>query len=324
MKRIFFFLLAYCSCVAAQTGDSSTLRVDTSFTVYSAAAKVQKKFPSAKLVLPDLPRGVVADENVVFDSSGSRALTLDVYYPESRSDSLYPGVILIHGGGWSSGDKSMEVPMAQQLAAHGYVAATVEYRLAPEAGFPAAVYDLKSAVRWMRANSVKYHLDTTKIAAYGCSSGGELAAFLGATGNVGKFEGSGSFLDRSSRVQAVVDVDGLLDFMNPNSTKYDTNSASPSAADNWFGGSFRTIPEKWKEASPIEYVDGGTPPMIFINSSLPHYHAGQDETILRLRNWGVYFEVHTIPDTPHPFWLFHPWFDQTLQYTVTFLDKLFK
>ena len=64
--------------------------------------------------------------------------------------------------------------------------------------------------------------------------------------------------------------------------------------------------------------------MLFVNSSLPRYHAGRDKAIEKMKKLGIYSEVHTIPDTPHPFWLFHPWFDEACGYIVTFLDKILK
>jgi len=297
---------------------------DTSYTVRSATVKMLKKFPDARLVGPELPKGVVAYTDIVFASYGSRHLRLDLFMPDSSGGGPYPGVILIHGGGWSSGSRSMLVPMAERLAARGYVTATVDYRLSGEALYPAAVYDLKAAVRWMRANAEQYRVDPSKIAAYGCSAGGELASFIGTTNGVSKFEGEGGYGEFSSEVQAIVNVDGLLDFTNANSTKYDKNPAKPSAAHRWLGDSYKDDPALWKAASPISYVSKHVPPMLLINSSMAHYHAGRDKMVHRLNTLGVYSEVDSLPGTIHTFWLFHPWFEKTLDYTSTFLDKTLK
>ena len=297
---------------------------DTSFTTYSASRKVLKHFPHARTVIPKLPPGVKSELDVVYATRGKHNLKLDIFFPSTDKTSDHPGVLLIHGGGWSSGDMTMQIPMAQQFAAHGYVAASIEYRLSPEALFPAAVYDIKTGIRWMRANAARYRLDTNRIAVYGCSSGGELAAFVGVTGDMKKFAGDGPYQDRSSTVQAIVDVDGLLDFMNDSSTVYDEDTDKPSAADKWLGGSYRSIPQTWGDASPINYIGRDTPPIEFINSSIPHYHAGREECILKLKANGVYYEVHSIPGTPHPFWLFHPWFETTLEYAISFLDSKLK
>ncbi len=323
-KKSFPMVLMMAGLLMAQVSRSADgIPRDTSYTSYSAAVKIYKKFPNVKLVLPHLQEGVVEKKNVVYTSYGARQLHLDVFAPLHK-DKAFPGVLIIHGGGWISGERSMLVPMAEQIAAHGYVTVTAEYRLGPEALYPAAVYDLKAAIRWMRANGREYGIDTNKIAVYGCSAGGELAAFLGTTNDVRKFDGEGGYLGHSSSVQVVVNVDGLLDFMSVNSTKYDNNPKKPSAAHRWFGGSYKDIPQVWKEASPITYVGKATPPIAFINSSMAHYHAGRDRMIAELKKLHIYYEVHTISGTPHTFWLFHPWFEKTLSYTLQFLDKTLK
>jgi pectinesterase len=313
------------SVAQGQQKDSTVLIPrDTSFTVYSAYGKAREQYPFISIVKPELREGVVADENGVYSKIGKRELHLDLFYPVEQKAQTYPGVILVHGGGWRSGDKSQSVPMAQWLAARGYVTAAVEYRLSTEALYPAAVHDLKAAIRWMRANAARYKINPAKIAALGCSAGGQLVALLGTTNGLEKFEGTGGHANYSSGVQAVVDIDGILDFTKPESRLYDDDPKKPSAAAYWFGGSYREKPELWKDASSLFYVNEKTAPIIFINSSLPRFHAGRDEMIEKLEALGIYYEVHTIPDTPHPFWLFHPWFEKTCELVVGFLDKVFK
>jgi acetyl esterase/lipase len=302
---------------------------DTSFTIYSAALKVTKHFPNAELVIPKLPKGVQGKKDIVYISYGSRKMHLDIYSPVKRNK-LYPAVILIHGGGWRSGNRQMEIPMAQLLASHGYIAATVEYRLSPEALYPAALIDLKAAIKWLRANSNKYYIDTNKFALYGCSSGGQLAALLGTSNenpmaqnyNPPFLPGSAE-INHSSRVQAVIDIDGVLDMTDPNESAKDANSSKPSSGKKWFGYSFQERPDLWKEASALNFVNTNSAPICFINSSLPRFHAGRDDMITKLNNLGIYSEVHTIPNTPHEFWLFHPWFDIASGYIIKFLDRLF-
>src|ERR1039457_326119 len=92
--------------------------LDTSFTIYSAALKVTKQFPNAKLVIPKLLKGVQEKKNIIYISYGSRKMHLDIYSPVKKNK-LCPAVILIHGGGWLSGNRQMEIPMAQFLASHG-------------------------------------------------------------------------------------------------------------------------------------------------------------------------------------------------------------
>jgi len=218
----------------------------------------------------------------------------------------------------------MEWPMAQYLAARGYVSVTVEYRLAPEALYPAAVHDIKAAIRWTKRHAPEYGVDPARIAVYGCSAGGHLAALVGVTAGIPKFDGAEGDTSCSTNVQAIVDIDGILDFTDPAESGKDTDSAPPSSGKRWLGVSFRENPDLWREASPLRYANKNTPPIVFINSSIERFHAGREEMRERLNALGVYSEIHTLPDTPHTFWMFHPWFEQTCEYVVSFLDRILK
>ena len=249
---------------------------------------------------------------------GERELHLDIFYPARHQKKGHPGVVMVFGGGWRSGSKEMEIPMAQQLAGQGYVAVTVEYRLSPEAQYPAAVHDLKAAVRWMRAHAAEYGLDTTQIAAYGCSAGAQLASFLGTTNGMAQFEGNEGNAAHSSKVQAVLNIDGIVSFIHPEA------SAEGEMAGQWLGGSRETNWKNWKEASPLEYANAQTPPFLFVNCIIPRFHAGRDDLFKIMDTAGTYHETHTIPNSTHSFWTVHPWFEETLGYSVGFLRKVFK
>ena len=320
-------LLLMVQSLCAQPQEQKPIPRDTSFTPYQAWLKIRGEFPEAKTVRPSLPRGVLAGYDIIYATLpdtpyGKRDLHLDLFRPGKAEK--YPALLLIHGGGWRSGNKSMQVPLAQQIAARGYVTACVEYRLSPEALYPAAVHDIKAAIRFLRANAAKYHIDPERMAITGSSAGGQLAALVGMTGGLRKFEGAEGNNAVPSKIQAIIDMDGILDFTDPNESAKDDNPARPSAGAWWFGATFKDAPEKWKEASPIRYAGKNSPPILFVNSSLPRYHAGRDSVIAVLTTHGICTEVHTIPGTPHPFWLFHPWFGQTVDYMVDFLDKVLK
>lgn len=318
-------LLVLCCATIAypQQVNSVTAKRDTSFTVWSAYQKIRKQFPDAHIVEPWLSSLVTGEYNLVYCRQKGRDLHLDAFYPEKESrGQLRPAVLLIHGGGWRSGDRSQHSPMAQRLAEAGYVAVTAEYRLSTEAQYPAAVHDLKAAIRWLRANARPYGIDTNRIATLGFSAGGQLAALLGATGNVPALEGAGCHQGHSSAVQAVVDIDGLLAFDHPESGEGDDSKAT-SAATYWFGGSKSQTLALWHEASALTYADRQTAPILVINSSVDRMHAGRDDMLKQLTARGIYSEVHTFPEAPHVFPLFHPWFEPTMAYTIAFLNKVF-
>lgn len=285
---------------------------DTSFTTHSAYIKEKKKYPFIELANPTLPSTINVQKNIVYKSVDQRKLLLDIYYPRKKMKDGYPAVMLIHGGGWKSGDKSQNEAMAIELASDGFVAVTVEYRLSPEAKYPAALYDITSAIKWMRKNSSKFNLNKSKIAVLGVSAGGQLAALLGTTSHNKKLYGN----SKKTSAQAIIDIDGVLAFKHP-------ESEEGKVAAEWLGGNYEELPEVWDEASALTHAGKKTPPLLFINSSNPRFHAGQNDFIKKLEPYKIYTEVHTIPNTPHTFWLFHPWFQTTINFVTTFLHKIF-
>ncbi|GET24289.1 hypothetical protein NT017_06180 [Prolixibacter sp. NT017] len=312
---------------SAQTNGAKPIPRDTSYTPYSAWVKIKKHYPDVTLVKPELPEGVKPEYNVVYATLpntpyGERKLHLNLFRPEQQGK--YPAVILVFGGGWRSGSKEAQVPMAQQIASKGYVTTAVGYRLSPEALYPAAVFDIKAAIRFLRANAKKYDIDPNRIAISGSSAGGQLAALVGMTGDMKKFEGNEGNNQVSSKVQAIIDMDGILDFTTPAESAKDQIPGKRSAGAYWLGATLKENRAKWVEASPMIYAGKDTPPMLFINSAQPRFHAGRDSVISVLDKYHIYNNVHTIPNSVHSFWQVHPWFDQTVKYMVTFLDKTLK
>lgn len=297
---------------------------DTSFTVKNEYKKYLKNFPQITAAKDVLPENVNESRNLVYTTLkntlfGDRDLHLDVFSPKKKGK--YPALIMVHGGGWRAGDKALQVPMAQKLAAKGIVTVCVEYQLLQEAQYPAAVFNIKSAIRWMRANADKYGIDPNKIAISGCSAGGQLALLVGLTNGVEAKEGNQGNLGFSSDIQAIVDLDGVVDFMAPLSLNLKRGPDSPDV--QWLGGTFYEKPEIWKDASPIFWANEKSCPILFVNSGFPRFHAGQDELIGMMKDWKIYTEVHKFDIQLHTFWLFNPWVDPTVNYMNDFLNKVF-
>ncbi len=297
---------------------------DTTFSIARVYRQVKKDYPYARPVKDSLPAGVKAYRDLVYATLpdtpfGRRDLHVDLFRPEKAGK--YPALVMVHGGGWRAGEKSMEVPMAQVIAARGFVTVAVEYQLSLEAKYPAAVHNIKSAIRWLRANAEKYGIDPERMAICGESAGGQLAMLVGMTPGIEKFEGNMGVTGPSSGVQAIVDVDGVVDFMGPTSLNLDRK---PDSADIfWLGGSFLERPDRWKEASSIFWANPKSVPVLFLNSGFSRFHAGQDELIGMMNEWKIYTEVHKIDVQIHPFWLLHPWAEQTSDYIVGFMKKVF-
>jgi pectinesterase len=290
----------------------------TVFSVETAERGLLKSYPFVTRLSDELPAGVKAHPGIVYTKYGTREMRLDLFQPAGRGP--FPAVILVHGGAWITGNHAMENPFAMELARRGYVAATVEYRLSNEARYPAQIHDLKAAVSWLRANASRYQIDPNRIAAVGASAGGHLVALLGATNGMSSFEGDGGNAKVSSAVQSVVDIDGTATFVDPGNIEkekkgpFDTNT-------RLVGGTFAEKPDVWRNASPITHVSRKSAPVLFINSSSYRPFQQREEMSAKLKALGISSDIVVIPDTPHPFWLFHPWFDSTIQYVDEFLKK---
>ncbi len=286
------------------------------FTVANAERKIRDAYPQIQRLPDETPAGVRAVENVAIALVGQEPVEIDLYRP--NDEVARPAVLLVHAGGWDSGSRQMERPFAKRLAALGYVVVPVSYRMGPAARYPAALHDLKATVRWLRTHAAEYHIDAGHIGAVGMSAGGQLVALLGATNGRADFEGDVGSDRASSAVQAVVDIDGLADFTGAELVRQ--QEQTPSAPVRYLGGKFSERPETWRAASALTHVGPHSAPTLFVNSTakspiLP----GREEMAARLKAAGVATETVVIPGTPHPFWLFQPWFEPTLAATDRFL-----
>jgi acetyl esterase/lipase len=309
MKR--YFIVFFCFIIS---GMFSQIPIDTSYTVWSTYNKEIKKFPFIKKVQKPQNKEVLTQKDIVYKSIDSRDLHLDAYFKNQKKNQ--PIVVLIHGGGWKSGNKSQMNFLAQEIASKGYCCFAIEYRLSDEAQFPAAILDVKSAIQYIKSNAHKFNADANRVAVLGCSSGGQMAALIGTTNGKPEFEEKDNAKENTN-VQAIIDMDGILAFHHPEATegKYATL---------WLNGTYEENPQNWRQASALTHCDENTPPVLFINSDMVRFHAGRDDMIAVLDKYKIYNEVKIIPNAPHSFWFFDPWFDEIVNYSTQFLDKIFK
>lgn len=311
MRKVVFILVFITCTVSAQ----QTYSVDTSYTVKSTYNKLIKKYPFIKIAKANKRETDTQIENIVYYKNKDRALHLDAYF--NKSEKRNPGVIMIHGGGWRSGNKNQMQVLAQEITSKGYSCFAIEYRLSLEAKYPQGIYDVKNAIKFIKDNAKRFHVDPNKIAVLGCSSGGQMAALVGTTNEDLGFEDANYKSKSTSKVQAIIDVDGILAFKHP-------ESEEGEMAAFWLNGTYEQNPEIWKMASALNHTDKNTAPTLFINSSFDRFHAGRDDMIAILNQNKIYSEVKTIQNSPHSFWFFQPWFDETVVYTTQFLDRIFK
>ncbi len=306
---------------------------DNAYTAENTYKKLAGTYPYIHIASKQPPATVRVLRNISYVSNQGQALQLDVFMPArsssgSSSSPALPGIVLVHGGGWRSGTRDNLAPMGILLAERGYVAATISYRLSDEARYPAAIHDVKAAIRWLRTHAVEYQLDPRHIAVAGGSAGGQIAALVGVTNDRPEFDpqaqpGAVSSVV-SSAVQAIINIDGLSDFTSEEARKYeDDPRKQPSAAGAWFGGTYAEKTEAWKAASPLTHVSKNTPPILFIGSAQRRFSLGRDEMVEKLNALGIANQTVLLPDTPHSFWLFDPWLGTTVEAMVGFLGKVF-
>ena len=205
---------------------------------------------------------VEVERDIVYGKGGDVDLKLDLYRPKDTPKRLMPAVVAVHGGGWQGGDKTGYAVLCTRLAARGYVAVTINYRLTDVAQWPAQIEDCKAAVRWVRANAREYHIDPKHIGALGGSAGGHLVALMGCADAKAGLEGKGGNPKQSSRVQAVVSYFGPHDFTTGAVTIL---PAAANPVNKLMGGTYREKPKEYKAASPITYVSKDDPPFLLIH-----------------------------------------------------------
>jgi acetyl esterase/lipase len=275
---------------------------------FALAAAQDQPAPKAEpvRVKEKLPDSVAFQADLVFATYGERQLKLDLFAPKAGAGPFL-ALVLIHGGGWQGGNKTELRPLAQLLAARGYVCVCIEHRLSGEAKFPAAIQDCKAAVRWLRANAEKHKIDKDRIGGVGASSGGHLVNLLATSNGVAKFEGDGGNKEQSSALQSSVNFAGTMDMTMPHfieRTRKDKNDP----AVKFLGANYDENPKLYTEASPITHIDKRTPPMLHIDGEQDKPAFRTEKSRKMLKDLGIKTDLLVVKDGPHAFWLFEPYF----------------
>jgi len=221
---------------------------------------------TAKKNTTEIPSDVNLANDIPY-REGDAAWKLDLAQPKAEAKELRPAVVFLHGGGWMTGDKKGKefLGNAVKYAQKGYVGCSLNYRLSDDAPFPAAVQDVKCAVRWLRAHAADYHVDPDRIGCMGFSAGGQLALMLGLASKEAGFDNEGPNQDMSSQVQAVVDVSGPSDFDAVDLTKSGWSWVPKEGG--FLYGPEETFAERKKKASPVTYVTRDAPPLLIVQGA---------------------------------------------------------
>ncbi|MCB1205292.1 MAG: alpha/beta hydrolase [Verrucomicrobiae bacterium] len=253
-----------------------------------------------------LPVGIRMERDIAYVPEGDEAQRLDLYLPEATTEKSLPLIVHIHGGGWRAGSK-FPCPVTGMVL-QGYVVASVEYRFSQVAVFPAQIQDCQAAIRWLRANAARYHIDPEKVGVVGGSAGGHLSALVGTSGGAGAFPAIGGNEGQSDRVQAVCDIYGPADF-----TTVVRQAAEDANVKNIFefnspkdpyssliGVPLETV-EKGRAVSPVSYVSEDDPPVLILHGThdalVPYAQSVQFAEALKAK--GVPVWLQTLPGAGH-------------------------
>lgn len=246
---------------------------------------------------PTIPDSITFERGIEFSNAADQHLQLNIARPKNATGAL-PTILCIHGGGFRAGTREGYDKLCLTLAGHGYVAATITYRLAPAFPFPAAVLDCKSAVRWLRANATKHHIDPTRIGVTGGSAGGHLVQFLGVTSDVQEFD-VGDNLDQSSAVSCVVNYYGPSDLTQSYGKSVDAAEVLPL----FFGGALNTKLKEHIRGSPLYWVTPNAAPTLIVHGTEDKYvnYEQAGWMVEKLKAAQVEVELLTLPGAGHGF-----------------------
>lgn len=219
---------------------------------------VNKKNKNGNIDMSQFP---VTIFNVPYVADRIQYHLLDIIYP-FYGKPPYKTIVVFHGGGWMAGDKQSEsISPVFQATAQGYAVVSVNYRLSDEVKWPKPLHDAKAAIRFLRANSARYRLDTKKIVVWGFSAGGHIAEMLAATNDMPESEDpSLGNPDFSSTVQGVVSWYGVSDIRT-------VTGSALTAANKLMGYNVIKEMERAAEASPFELVKKDFPPLLLVHGT---------------------------------------------------------
>ncbi len=263
------------------------------------------------------PKDIKVEQNIAYLPE-DRKEKADFYLPlEFPKDKKLPAVVIIHGGGFVGGvkDAAREINIGSNLVRNGYVALSIEYVLAEKGkpSWPQNLYDCKTAVRWLRANADKYHIDAEHIGVIGGSAGGHLAAMVALTGPDAGLDPKEPYGSFSCRVQCGVDLYGPNDL-----TLWMKDSIM-------IGKPIKEALDEYKKASPVFQVTKDDPPMLIMHGTADTTVDPEQSRLLdaALAKAGVEHQLEIIEGAPHTFHL-EPKQKDLRPIVIGFFDKHLK
>ncbi|MBA4054084.1 MAG: alpha/beta hydrolase [Marivirga sp.] len=256
-------------------------------------------FAQNNRVIDVFPKGTILHSNIPYNNDTLPKHLLDIYLPPNAKGNI-PLVVFVHGGGWLVNDKYADIGYMKKTVAEivgsGFALASIDYRFATQAVFPAQIQDCNRAVSFLIDNAEKYHFDKNRIAVMGFSAGGHLASLMGLSRNNDIESFFMPATNKTFSFKAVVDFYGPAELI-----LFPGNNDPKSPESLLIGAAPLTRPDLAKAASPVTYVDKDDPPFLII-------HGEKDELVSvkqsqLLNSWltvaGVRNELIIVKGAPH-------------------------
>lgn len=248
---------------------------------------------------------IIVEKNIDYLAPG-RAEKIDIYMPDGNTADRYPCVLDIHGGGWSGGDKNdkRETQICDTMARAGFVAASVNYLLSGKGApsWPTNISDVKTAIRFLRANAEKYHINPDHIGTIGGSAGGHLSMLMAWTGDDAKLDAlldSSLYPGVSTKISAVVNLYGVPDIRKP------LSKSTSACGEGWIGKKAKDEPALFELLSPISHVTkDGAPVFILHGTKDTTVPIAQTEALIAvLKERGARYQYKVVDGAPHTFYI---------------------
>jgi acetyl esterase/lipase len=265
-------------------------------------AIVQTHYVSGQKVNPFMdvfPKGTIIHGNIPYNNDTLKKHLLDIYLPANAKGKV-PLIILVHGGGWLVNDKYADLGYMKktiiELVNEGFALASIDYRFASQAIFPALIQDCNRASSFLYDNAGKYGFDKNRFALLGWSAGGHLASLMGLSknNNVANF-----FMPNSTKS---FEFKAVVDFYGPSEMILLKSAEDPKSPESiLLGDSPINRPDLAKIASPVTYVDKNDPPFLIIHGEKDDMVNPQQSKLLHswLNSVGVQNELIIVKDAPH-------------------------
>ena len=259
--------------------------------------------------------------DVVYATYGERKLLADIISPANAQN--LPALIVVHGGGWHNGDKTKFQALSIGLARQGYVVAAIEYRLADEAAFPAAIHDCFAAVRFLRNNSQRFHIDPDRIGAVGGSAGGHLVGLMASGSGNSNLQGTAGNLETPSGIQAAIVMAGPLEMLTGSVAERSRSGKGFSNSNSWLRGTVDEKPALYRDADAFVQIDRNSCPILFMTGEFDN-PARNQRSRDRLSKLGIATGIKTYKGGKHGCWNRLPWLDEMVPDMAVFFREHLK